>query len=219
MPAKTWYLTNDSVSVGSDLSETDPGTEAYRSPVTGWVVGTGSIDHASYFNDVERTSSNFSGTTQPDGSLNTTSGDFWISPEPLNGTFDAGDWNIHFAARANTSTGATGRMRCRLFRGPNQDGSGATEITAAQQQGGLVTNLLSSATQVSTATFNPGSFSVTSEYILVQLGWERTGAAGMSTSDVNVRIGDGSATGSRVITANFTQTVINPYKLAAMGVG
>lgn len=219
MPAKTWYLTDNSVSIGSDLSETDPGAEGYRSPITGWAVGTGSIDHASYFNDVERTSSNFSGTTQPDGTLNTTSGDFWVSPDTLTGTFDAGNWNIHFSVRANTSPGATGRMRCRLFRGANQDGSSATEITAAQQQGGVVTSLSSLATQVSTATFDPGSFSVSSEYIFIQLAWERTGAAGMSTSDVNVRIGDGSGTGSKVVSTNFTATVITPYKLSAMGVG
>lgn len=208
MPAKTWYLTNASVSVGSDLSETDPGAEAYRSPVTGWIVGTGATNHSEYENDAERASSTFTGTTVPDGSLDTVLGDFWVSPAPITGSFDAGNWNVHFACRANNNGGAQdGRMRCRLFRGPNQDGSGATEITAAQQQGGLVTNLATSATQVSTATFDPGAFSVTNEYIFIQLAWERTGAGGMTTADVNVRIGNGSGTGSRVITANLVSPI------------
>lgn len=95
-------------------------------------------------------------------------------------------------------------MRCRLFRGPNQDGSSATEITSAQQQGGLVSDLATTVTQVSTATFNPGAFSITNEYIFIEIAWERTGAGGMTTSDVNARIGNGSGTGSRVVTADFT---------------
>lgn len=208
MATITWYLTNNSVSVGSDLSLTDPGAEAYRSPVTGWVVSTGATNHSEYFNDVERAASTFTGTSVPDGSLDTTNGDFWVSPTPLTGDFASGTWNIHFACRANTVGGAQdGRIRVRLFRGPNQDGSGATEITAGQQNGGLVTDLATGTTQVSSASFNPGAFSVNNEYIFVQLAWERTGAGGMTTSDVNVRIGHGSSNGSRVITADFTAAV------------
>jgi hypothetical protein len=205
MAALTWYLTDNSVSVGSDLSDTDPGAEAARSPTTGWVVSTGSTNHSPYANDVEQAASTFADTNPPDGSLDTTNGDFWVSPAPLSGDFANANWSIHFAARAGNNGGAQdGRMRCRLFRGANQDGSGATEITAAQQQGGLVTNLATSATQVSTATFNPGAITLTNEYIFVQLAWERTGAGGMTNSDVNVRIGNGSGTGSRVVTADFT---------------
>lgn len=212
----TWYLTNNSVSVGSDLSETDPGAEAYRSPVTGWIVSTGSTNHSEWFNDVERTASTFSGTVVPDGSLDTTNGDFWVSPTTLNGDFASADWNVHFGCRANTNGGAQdGRMRCRLFRGPNQDGSGATEITAAQQQGGLVTDLATSATRVSTATFNPGAITVTNEYIFVQLAWERTGAGGMNNSDVNARIGGASS--CRVVTADFTASAALSLNLAGRG--
>lgn len=210
MAANTWYLTNNSVSVGSDLSVTDPGTEAYRSPVTGWVVSTGATNRAAYQNDTEVAASAFTSTTPPDGSLDTTNGDFWVSPiHAAGGTYASANWNIHFACRAQTVGGAQdGRMRCRLFKGPNQNGSSATEITGAQQNGGLVTNLATSATQVSTATFNPGSFTVAAnDYVFVQLAWERTGAGGMSTSDVNVRIGNGSGTGSRVITSNFTRDI------------
>lgn len=207
MAALTWYLTNNSVSIGSDLSNTDPGTEAYRSPVTGWVVSTGATNHSPWENDVERAAASFLNTTQPNGTLENISGngEFWTSPAPLTGDFAAGNWNVHLAVRAQTVGGAQdGRMRCRLHRGPNQDGSSATEITSAQQQGGLVTDLATSATQVSTATFDPGAFSISNEYIFVELAWERTGAGGMTTSDVNARIGNASGTGSRVVTADFT---------------
>lgn len=207
MAAYTWYLTNNSASIGSDLSTTDPGAEAFRSPVTGWIVSTGATLHSEWFNDVERAASTFTGTTVPDGSLDTTNGDFWVSPTILSGDFESADWNVHFGCRANTGGDTQdGRMRCRLFRGANQDGSGATEITSAHQQGGLVTNLLTSATQVSTATFNPGAFSVTNEYIFVQIAWERTGAAGMTSYDVNARIGGASS--CRVVTANFVVTAL-----------
>lgn len=204
MAGLTWYLTDNSVGPGSDLSDTDPGAEAYRSPVTGWIVGTGSTNNSAWYNDTERASSTFADTTPPDGSLDTTNGDFWVSPSPLTGVFASGNWNIYFAVRANTGGNTQGgNLVCRLFRGPNQDGSGATEITAAQQSGSAVTNLLTSATQVSTATFNPGSFSVSNEYIFVQIAWARTAGASMTTYDVNARIGNGSGTGSRVVTADF----------------
>lgn len=205
MAALTWYATNNLASVHQEMSETDPGTEAYASPVTGWVVSTGGTNHAAFDSQVEVAASAFVDAAPPDGSIDTTNGDCLRSATTYSGDFASANWNVHFACRANNNGGAQdGRMRCRLFRSANVDGSGATEITGAQQQGGLVTNLATSATQVSTATFNPGAFTVNAEYIFIQLAWERTGAGGMSTSDVNMRIGNGSGTGTRVISSNFT---------------
>ena len=133
-------------------------------------------------------SATFSGTAHPDGSIDTSTGDCWRTTNTYIGSFAAANWNLHFACRGVTQAGTQdGRVRYRLFRGANADGTGATEITSAHQQGGLVTNLLTSATQTSTATFNPGAFSVTNEYIFVQLAWERTGAGGMTTTDVAMR--------------------------------
>ena len=209
MAALTYYLTDASASVGSDLAAADPGAEATRSPTTGWIVSTGATNHSAWFNDVERAASTFVDAVPPNGSLDTTNGDFWKSPTKLTGDFAAANWNIHFAARAGNNGGSQdGRMRCRLFRGVNDDGSAATEITAAQQQGGLITDLLTTVTQVSTATFNPGAFSVTGEFLFVQLAWERTGAGGMTNSDVNARIGNGSGAGSRIITSDFTPAAV-----------
>lgn len=216
MAAKTWYLTNNSASVGSDLSLTDPGAEAFRSPVTGWIVSTGATNHSPYFNDVEQAATTFVDTSPPDGTLDTTNGDFWVSPSPLTGDFASGNWNVYFAVQRNSGGGAQdGQIRCRLFRGANQDGSSATQITSAQQTGSAVTNL-STTTQVSTVTFNPGAFSVSGEYIFIQLAWERTGAGGMSNHDVNVRIGDGSGTGSKVVTSDFTSSGYAIAKIAGV---
>jgi hypothetical protein len=203
----TWYVTNN-LGDGSPhqaMSETDPGTEAYASPVTGWIVSTGATNHSPYDAQVEQAAATFVNTTPPDGSIDTAAGDCWRTDRPYVGDFASANWNVHFACRANTGGDTQdGRIRIRLFRGNINDGNGATEITAGHIQGGLVTNLLTSATQVSTATFNPGAFTVNGEFIFVQLAWERTGAAGMTTYDVNMRIGNASGTGSRVISSDFT---------------
>lgn len=206
MPILTWFLTNSSTGPGSDLSLTDPGAEAYRSPITGWVVGTGSTNHSPWTNDSENPASSFADTNPPDGSLDSVNGDFWVSPSALSGDFASGNWNIHFGCRANTSGGVQdGRMRCRLLRGPNRDGSGAVEITLAPQQGNLIANVATGATQVSTATFDPGAFSLNNEFLFVQIAWERTGAGGMGNADINARIGGSSS--CRVITSDFDAVI------------
>ena len=216
MAALTWYATSNAVSVHQEMSESDPGAEAYASPTTGWVVGTGSTNHAPFVAQTESGGGGWPDTSAPDGSISTGAGtgDCLRSTSTYTGAFASGNWNVHFACRAQTNGGAQdGRMRCRLFRSANADGSSATEITAAQQQGGLVANLATSATQVSTATFNPGAFSVSNEYIFIQIGWERTGAGGMAQSDVNLRVGNGSGTGTRVISSDFS--VASDYQVTA----
>jgi hypothetical protein len=199
--AKTWFVRNDAVDGWQEMRDNgSPGANATSSPQTGWVVGTGATNHSEFATRTNRASSTFTGTTVPDGSLDTTLKDAWRSDQALTGDFASANWTVHFAAIGVTQAGAQdGRMRCRLFKA-NADGSSATEITSAHQQGGLITNL-STTQQVSTATFNPGAFSVAGQYIFVQLAWERTGAGGMSTTDVAMRVGD---TASRVISSDFT---------------
>lgn len=220
MATKTWYLTNNSVSIGSDMSETDPGTEAYRSPTTGWIVSTGSTNRSAYYNDVERAASTFADTTPPDGSLDTTNGDFWVTDQTYSGDFASANWTISVCVRAQTG-GDThdGLAYARIFRGANQDGSGATEITSGATAGTGITNLVTSATQTSTITVNPGAFTVTNEYIFIQIAYERTGVGGMTNHDANIRIGNASSAGSRVLSSDFTVAAVTVRKLAAQGVG
>lgn len=215
MAAITWFATSNLASVHQEMSESDPGSEIFASPVTGWVVSTGSTNHSPFNSQVEQAASTFVDTTPPSGTIDTTNGDCWRSLNTYSGDFASANWNVHFGCRANNNGGSQdGRMRCRLLRSSNADGSGATEITGAQQQGGLVSNLSTIATQVSTATFNPGAFTVTNEYIFIQLAWERTGAGGMSNSDVDMRIGNSLGNASRVISSDFTPSLVEipmPY--------
>lgn len=219
MPALTWYATNNLASVHQAMSETSPGANATASPVTGWIVGTTAPTVYSKFDSqVERTASTFAATPiEPDGSIDTTIGDCLRTEGTYSGTFDTGNWTCTFSAIAVNNGGSQdGRAGFRVFTSPNADGTSATEVTAARQAGGLMTNLATSAQQDSAATFSINTFTVTNEYIFVQLGWEITGAGGMTSADVDMRIGD---TATRVVSANFTQTAINPFKMAATGVG
>lgn len=202
MAAKVWYATNNLASVHVEMSESSPGADATASPVTGWVVGTGATNHSEMYAHVERAASTFTSTTPPDGSIDTTNGDCLRTLNPYSGAFDAANWTIQFTVIGVTS-GATqdGRMRCRLFVSTNADGSGATEITAGHQSGGIVTDLTTTAQQNSTVIFNPGSITLSNEYIFIQIAWERTGGGAKSTADVNLRIGN---TATKVTSANFT---------------
>lgn len=204
------------------MSETDPGAEAYASPVTGWIVSTGAgPDYSKLDSQVEQAAATFGATVEPDGSIDTTVGDCLRSLNTYNGTFDTGNWEPHFCVRANTNGGAhDGRAGFRVFSGPNADGSGATERTAARQVGSGVVNLATSATQDSTVAFSVTGWTTSgAEYIFLQVGWERQGAGGMTTSDVNMRIGNASALGTRLITANFTSSAalsVNPAGLGGL---
>lgn len=198
MAAKVWYMVP---SVLAGLVTTSPGAEAYASGPTGWIVSTGAgPDYSSLAMGGERAATTFGATVQPDGSLDIVNGDFFVSEAAYTGTFAAANWTIDFAVRAQTGGGAhDGNAGFRLFRMSSSDGAGTNvEITAGVQVGSTVTNLATSATQKSSVTFNPGSFSVTNEFIGIQVGWKRTGAGAMTSDDVNLRVG----TGASVVTSS-----------------
>lgn len=207
MAAKTLYATNTILSsTHQEMSETSPGSDATASPVVGWVVGTtGAGNYSSFDAGTEAANGTFSATIQPDTSINTgaNAGDCLRSTNTYSGTFANANWTFHFTCIAVTVGGAQdGNVGIRIWRSANADGSGATQLTAARLEGGAVTNLATSAQQTSTVTFSPGAtITLTNEYLFVQIGWEITGAGGMSTSDVDMRIG---TTATRLITSDFT---------------
>jgi hypothetical protein len=197
----TWFATNTLVSNHQELNETSPGANATSSPATGWTVGTTAPTVYSEFDGgTKQANGTFSGTARPDGSINT-AGDCLRTSTAYTGSFASANWTLTFSVIGVTNSGAQdGRARFRLFRSVNADGSSATEITGAAQVGSTVTNL-STTQQDSSVTFNPGAFSLSNEYLFVQVGWEITGAGGMSTTDVVMRIG---TTATRVVSSTFT---------------
>lgn len=222
MPTITWFGTSNLVSVHQEMSETDPGTEAYASPVTGWITGTTvSARYSELDAQTERAAATFSTTVQPDGTINTGAGagDCFRSTNAYNGTFDTGNWVINLCIRANTSAGGTSRGRVRIFSGAAVDGSDAVERTGATMVGSTVTPSTST-TNNSTVTASVTGWTTTgAEYIFIQTAWETVTAGGMTTNDVNFRVGNASGAGTRFVSANFTVAAIVVKRLAALGVG
>lgn len=207
--ALTWYMTNALVSVHQEMSETSPGADATSSPATGWTVSTGSTNYSPMDSNVTQTAATFTSTVQPDGSIDTTVGDCMRSTNTYNGGFASGNWTINGVVIAVANGGSQdGTMGFRLFRSVNANGSSATEITGAVQTGATVTDLTAATQQNSSITFNPGAFSVADEYLFVQIGWQRTGAGAMTTSDVIFRVG---STATRVVTSTFTPNATGIY--------
>lgn len=170
----------------------------------GWVVSTASGNHSEYAVGVERAASTFTGTTVPDGTLDTSLKDAFRSESALSGFFDSANWVFSFVVRAVTVGGAQdGRIRFRIIKA-DADGSNATEITSGQQQASIVTDVGTGADATSSLTVNPGAFSLNNQYLFIQIAWERTGAGGMTTSDINWRTGSSTSAGTRIATANFT---------------
>lgn len=204
MATKTFFLVNAADADGwQDLSES---TQGATTIVGGWVVSTGSTNHSEFQQGQERAASTFTGTTVPDGTLDTSLHDAFRTPAALTGNFAAGNWVAHFVVRAVTNGGAQGgRVRFRLIKA-DANGANAVEITSAQQLASQVTLISTSADSDSTLTFNPGAFSITNQYLFFQIAWERTVAGGMTSADVDFRTGSSASVGTRITTADFAQT-------------
>lgn len=207
MAALTWYVTSSKAGTAhQEISETDPGTEAYASPTYGWISGTTAAGrYSSADTQTERAAATFATGAQPDGSIVTTAsgGDCWRTTNTYIGSFASGNWVFHGCVRSQTAAGGTGRARFRLFRGSSSVGTGATEITSGASVGSTITNATGT-TRDSTVTTALGAFSVNGEYLFVQWAWEIVSAGSMTTQDVNVRVGNASSLGARVNTPNFT---------------
>jgi hypothetical protein len=201
MAVKTFYATSSLVSVHQEMSETVPGSNVFLSPVTGWIVGTAITNRSKLNSQVE--SSTFDSATYPNAGIDTTNGDCFRSTNTYTGTFAAGNWSFRLPVASNTALAGSGRGYFRLYRGTNATGSGATQITSSASQGSTVA-LQSTAlnAQTSFVSFNPGSLSLTAEYLFLQVAWERTVAGAMSTADVNIVTGVGSV--CVLVTTDFT---------------
>jgi len=201
VPAINWYLT---ATTADGWRNIDEATQAAAKNTDGWVVSTGATNHAEYAVGVERAASTFVNTTPPSGTLNTSLKDAFRTTDAYNGDFASANWTFVFSVRATTNGGAQdGRIRFRLIKA-NADGSSATEITSAQQQASLLSNVATTGTFESSLTFNPGAFSLANQYLFVQIAWERTGAGGMANSDINWITGSSASVGTRITSSDFT---------------
>ena len=175
------YL-RDSTASGSNFGQIQVGGSApsAATTTTGWTVDTvAATNYALLDYGVERLSTTFSGTAEPAGNPDNTLGDCFRSTNVMTGDFATGVWTITVPVIAVTgASGQDGRVRVRLWKSANATGTTPTEITAGAVVGTAVTNLATGAEQTSVATTSSiTGFSMTSEYLFVQIAWEITGAA------------------------------------------
>lgn len=204
MAALTWYLLDALAGTSDHLSLQDDGGSAPSDATTGtgWTYGTTAADNYSRMNSqTERTALTFSTTAQPSGGPDNSLGDCFRTQSTLDGTFASGNFDIAIPVIAVSASGThDGLLRIRVWRDTNEDGSTATEITSSTQETTAFTNLSSAGAQTLTLAWDPGGVTLTNEYLFLQVATRVTGAGGMSTNDVLVRVGSAS----RVITPDFT---------------
>lgn len=212
----TWFATNSLVNNYQEMSETSPGADTTSSPNVGWVQGL-TASGRDEFDAGNKPSGGFVVTsTIPDATLDGTLGDALRTTDPYSGTFAAGTWTLNFVVIGVTQTGAVdGNAYFRILTSPNVDGSAATERTAGIQTCSTVTNLSTTSQNSTATTASIASFAVTNQYVFCQIAWGATGAGGMSTSDVVMRVGD---TGTRLVSPAFT-SAYTPKYLGLLGVG
>lgn len=172
----------DSAASGSNFGQLQVGGSApsTATTATGWTVDTvGATNYALMAYASERASTVFSGTAQPAGNPDNTLGDCFRSTNTMTGDFATGVWTITVPVIAVTAaSGQDGRVRVRLWKSSNADGSSATEITSGAVTGTTVTDLTTGAEQTSVATTSSiTGFSLANEYLFLQVAWEITGAA------------------------------------------
>jgi hypothetical protein len=143
-------------------------------------------------------------TTRPSTLITSTLANAFKTPVALIGTFAATAWTFSFAVRATVVSAQAGRIRMRVFKSKNADGSASTELTSATQIGTTTAVLSTTADQISTVTWNPGAtIRLDNEFLFFAIAWEITTAGGSNTADVVLRTGQVSA-GTRVVTPDFT---------------
>ena len=172
----TWYLDNPEQSNSSAglLTPTQP---TASTSTTGWIVGN-LLDPARYSRQSfrqERAAATFTATPEPSGTPLGKAQDCWRISAGTSGTFSAGTWYSSVSVIAVTSGGThNGRALFRLWRSSNEDGTGATELTALAMLGSNVTGLSTTVAQSSSASVYISSFSLSGEYLFLQAAWENT---------------------------------------------
>lgn len=129
------------------------------------------------------------GPTKGTGTSNTSTlpaGDSFVAG-PYTGTFAATAWQFDWKMKTGTA-GGIGRIRMRVWKSTNADGSSATELTAGALVGATVT-LLTSGDVNSSISWSPGAITLAGHYLFFQIEWNETTAGSTATDTVQFSIG------------------------------
>jgi hypothetical protein len=215
MAIKEWFLNDIIVSgtLGRLFWDEDVGSAgAELNSGIGWVVAKLAANNYRIMVNGSEISGGFATTIQPDNTAAPISDENWPStavftPPTLinasdcistlyeyNGVFPAGTWTFEFPLRAVSNGGTQdGRIRMRVYKAQRTSGGNAwqniTELTSATLLGSIVTNLATNATQTSTVTWSAPAITLNNEFLLCQIAWQITGAAGNNNADILFRYG------------------------------
>lgn len=206
MASLKFYLYDALVNSWQKMDEATTGAAT----TAGWIVSTGTTNRSEWQSGTgsatERVATTFDAVTYPDGSLNASIFDAFRSTNAYTGDFSSANWTVVGAMRAVTNGGSqTGVLYCRLFKA-DSDGSNITEITSAAQASATSGTIGTAADTEVTITFNPGAWSISNQYIFLQIAWGRVAAGGMTSADVHFRTGSATTTGTRITTSTFVTT-------------
>jgi hypothetical protein len=173
----------------------------------GWTVAkTAATNQSDFDAATKQLATTFAISAKPASFLTGTTANAIKVCAPFSGVFANTAWTFTFAVRATVASSQAGRIRLRVYKSANADGTSATELTAATQVGTTSSALSTSADVTSVVTWSPGAtITLTNEYLFFAIAWEITTASGSTTGDVVLRTGQ-SAAGSRLVTPDFTAT-------------
>jgi hypothetical protein len=205
---------NNPIQSGSSSGLLDLTQPATSTSTTGWTVGTDVANQYSRMSYNQKLpATNFSALVQPLGTLVGTAGHFaedaWRLSAATTGNFSAGTWYSSLSVIAVTNaSGQSGRARWRLWRSSRVSGGASVELTQGHMIGSVVTNLLTTVAQSSSASTQIGAFSLNNEFLFAQLAWQTTTAATNAGADVLIRLGaiSNQAEGSFLATSAFSAT-------------
>ena len=217
MAGKTFYPLNTKFAGVEHLEMQDGGAAPSTATMsTGWTVGTTAVGRYSRMDSTtERATATFSATVQPSGAPSNSLGDCFMAG-PYTGNIGAGLWTLNFPVIAVTQGDyQAGRIRVRLWRSTNASGASATEIASGSTPGTSVSKLTTAAAQTSIVSLSPGAFSLTNEYLFVQIAWEITGT-GIAGCDVLLRKGSAASITTPEFTTGATQSASGNLRLGGL---
>lgn len=215
--AKQFYFKNAGPSGATNFRSLQDGGSISPSATsgTGWNAGTHANTDYCLMNgavEIPTADGQWTTTVSPDGTgPDSTKGDCWRSENALTGTFDTLPWGFNFGFRSITAN-YTGRYRIKLrvWKSPNQDGSSATELTtAAVDCNATVSSNATGVSIISAANWTPGSpVTMSNDYLFVQVAIDITSAGGGSSHDILFYLGSaewmGVVTPKLVVAGGFT---------------
>lgn len=176
----TYYLTNtDLVSLQYENLETN--APATPDEAQGWTVDKkASPNYCVYKPDTIRPSGDFL-TTEP--SVFSQLG--YRTQDPITGQFAAGTWTLYGKVKCNAYYAQKGRVKFRLWRSANADGSNATQVTPGWQQTAQIGFTAANQYQTFSIAWGAGStVSLNNEYLFLEIEWSAEVSGGNNSAAV-----------------------------------